>query len=265
MDRIVITGKNVSVLGECKAGSVEIEASGAVIETMPENVSLADGLTATVEGKAYPSQSGDSSGSNSSNSSNSGSSSGGSGGSSSVKETGHTNEYDPKNPYAGVNVGLFHNIPITVDENTSGVATYYLPRGMDPWAPAVIVLTPDNTTAKSFSGTKTGLAWRAVADENKIAVAFLGPQDGENWNLSLSADGRDDAALLDQLYQTMRKKGTTGGLRRGRRSRSALWRALGQRFQLHLRRGCRRGPRRLPGCLGRAVCPALPRRQQKGR
>ena len=95
VDRIVITGKNVSVLGECKAGSVEIEASGAVIETMPENVSLADGLTATVEGKAYPSQSGDSSGSNSSNS---GSSSGGSGGSSSVKETGHTNEYDPKNP-----------------------------------------------------------------------------------------------------------------------------------------------------------------------
>ena len=205
VDRIVITGKNVSVLGACKAGSVEIEASGAVIETMPENVSLADGLTATVEGKAYPSQSGDSSGSNSSNS---GSSSGGSGGSSSVKETGHTNEYDPENPYAGVNVGLFHNIPITVDENTSGVATYYLPRGMDPWAPAVIVLTPDNTTAKSFSGTKTGLAWRAVADENKIAVAFLGPQDGENWNLSLSADGRDDAALLDQLYQTMRKKGT---------------------------------------------------------
>ena len=37
------------------------------------------------------------------------------------------------------------------------------------------------------------------------------------------------------------------------------------RDRLHLRRGCRRGPRRLPGCLGRAVCPALPRRQQKGR
>jgi polyhydroxybutyrate depolymerase len=120
---------------------------------MPENVSLADGLTATVEGKAYPSQSGDSSGSNSSNS---GSSSGGSGGSSSVKETGHTNEYDPKNPYAGVNVGLFHNIPITVDENTSGVATYYLPRGMDPWAPAVIVLTPDKHNRQEFLRYQNG-------------------------------------------------------------------------------------------------------------
>lgn len=126
----------------------------------------------------------------------------------SVKETGHTNGYDAKTPYFGVNVGLFHNVPITVDEKTSGVATYYLPEEMSPWAPAVIVLTPDNTTAKEFSGTETGLAWRAVADANHIAVAFLGPQYGKTWNLSLSGDGRDDAAVLNQLYLTMRQKGT---------------------------------------------------------
>lgn len=125
-----------------------------------------------------------------------------------VKETGHTNDYDAKTPYFGVNVGLFHNVPITVDKKTSGVATYYLPEGMSPWAPAVIVLTPGGTTAKEFSGTETGLAWRAVADTNKIAVAFLGPQYGKTWNLSLSGDGRDDAAVLNQLYLTMRQKGT---------------------------------------------------------
>ena len=47
---------------------------------------------------------------------------------------GQTSGYDTSNPYVNVNVGLFHNVPVTVDENTTGVATYYLPDGMDPWA-----------------------------------------------------------------------------------------------------------------------------------
>ena len=32
--------------------------------------------------------------------------------------TGQTSEYDPSNPYVNVNVGLFHNVSIEVDENT---------------------------------------------------------------------------------------------------------------------------------------------------
>lgn len=122
---------------------------------------------------------------------------------------GQTSEYDAADPYVNVNVGLFHNVPITVDENTSGIATYYLPDGMDPWAPAVIVMTPDHTTAKAFSHSVTGLQWRAVADRNKIGLVFIEPENGGTWNLTLSPDGRDDAALLNQLYQTMRSKSLT--------------------------------------------------------
>lgn len=125
-----------------------------------------------------------------------------------LKETGHTSDYDADDPYGGVNVGLFHHVPIQVGDETAGEASYYLPEGMDPWAPAVIILTPNNTTARDFSGTETGLAWRAVADENKIGVAILGPKDGGTWNLDLDGEGRDDTAVLNQLYLTMRKKGT---------------------------------------------------------
>ena len=120
---------------------------------------------------------------------------------------GKTFAYDPEKPYLNVNVGLFHNAQVMVDGQNVGTATYYLPDGMDPWAPAVIVLTPDNTTARAFSGSVTGRMWRTVACKNKIAVAFFGPENGGSWNLSLSSAGRDDAAALDALYQLMRKKG----------------------------------------------------------
>ena len=123
---------------------------------------------------------------------------------------GQTSEYDPSNPYVNVNVGLFHNVPIPLNgDEAAGIATYYLPDGMDPWAPAVIIMTPDHTTAKAFSNSVTGLQWRAVADRNKIGLAFVEPEDGGEWNLDLSAVGRDDAALLDALDQLMRKKGLT--------------------------------------------------------
>ena len=72
---------------------------------------------------------------------------------------GQTSGYDPANPYVNVNVGVFHNVPVEVNENTKGIATYYLPDGMSPWAPAVIVMTPDHTTAKEFSNSITGLQW----------------------------------------------------------------------------------------------------------
>lgn len=121
---------------------------------------------------------------------------------------GLTSAYDLADPYVNVNVGLFHNVPITVNESTTGIATYYLPDGMSPWAPAVIVMTPDHTTAEAFSTSITGLQWRAVAEQNKIGVAFVEPENGGTWNLSLDPARRDDAALLDGLYQLMRKKST---------------------------------------------------------
>ena len=47
-----------------------------------------------------------------------------------------------------------------------------------------------------------------LADQNKIGVAFVEPENGGTWNLSLDPARRDDAALLDGLYQLMRKKST---------------------------------------------------------
>ncbi len=114
--------------------------------------------------------------------------------------------FDPENPYNGVMGGLFNDIPITADTGDEGIASYYLPEGLQPWTPAVIVLTPDGTTAADFAESDIGLAWREVADANLIGLAFLEPEDGAEWNLSMSEDGRDDAAVLSQLYFTMRSK-----------------------------------------------------------
>jgi len=110
--------------------------------------------------------------------------------------------YNPEKPYDGVMTGLFNNVAITVGEDT-GLATYYLPEGMTPWAKATIVLTPDNTTAEAFAATEIGEQWKAVAEENKAAVVFLAPVDG-TWNLDLQ--GADDGAILNELYFTMRSK-----------------------------------------------------------
>lgn len=89
---------------------------------------------------------------------------------------GKTFAYDPENPYLNVNVGLFHDAQVTVGGQNVGTATYYLPDGMDPWAPAVIVLTPDNTTAKAFSGTVTGRMWRTVASKIRSPLHFSVPK-----------------------------------------------------------------------------------------
>ena len=110
--------------------------------------------------------------------------------------------YNPEKPYDGVMTGWFNNVAITAGEDT-GLATYYLPEGMTPWAQATIVLTPDNTTAEAFAATEIGAQWKALADEYKIGVVFLAPVDG-TWNLDLQ--GADDGEVLNQLYFTMRSK-----------------------------------------------------------
>ena len=110
--------------------------------------------------------------------------------------------YNPEKPYDGVMTGWFNNVAITAGEDT-GLATYYLPEGMTPWAQATIVLTPDGITAEAFAATDIGAQWKALADELKIGVAFLAPVDG-TWNLDLQ--GADDGAVLNQLYFTMRSK-----------------------------------------------------------
>ncbi|MBQ4266301.1 MAG: poly(3-hydroxybutyrate) depolymerase [Clostridia bacterium] len=110
--------------------------------------------------------------------------------------------FDPANPYVGVMKGEFNNVAITVEADT-GLATYYLPDGLTPWANAAIVLTPDNTTAEAFADSEIGEQWKAVAEANMMAVAFQAPVDG-TWNLD--GQGADDGAIINQLYFTMRSK-----------------------------------------------------------
>ena len=110
--------------------------------------------------------------------------------------------YNPEKPYDGVMTSWFNNVAITAGEDT-GLATYYLPEGMTPWAQATIVLTPDNTTAEAFAATEIGAQWKELADAYKIGVVFLAPVDG-TWNLDLQ--GADDGEVINQLYFTMRSK-----------------------------------------------------------
>lgn len=112
--------------------------------------------------------------------------------------------YDPEHPYDGVMHGLFNNVAITVGEET-GYATYYLTEGLQPWAQAVLILTPDGVTAEEFAASETGEQWKAVADEYKIGVTFLAPVNG-SWNLTLDPAGADDGAIVNQLFFTMRSK-----------------------------------------------------------
>ncbi len=115
--------------------------------------------------------------------------------------------FDEDHPYDGVMSGLFPDVPIAAGEDT-GHAAYYLPEGLQPWAQAAIILTPDGTTAEEFAASEIGEQWKAVADANKIAVVFLAPADG-NWNLTLDPARADDGAIVNQLYFTMRSKSVT--------------------------------------------------------
>jgi len=112
--------------------------------------------------------------------------------------------YDPADPYNGVMDGMFE-VPVTLGEETHN-AVYYLAEGLEPWTPGTIILTPDNTTAAAFAESETGLAWRAFADKEKIALAFFAPANGGKWNLSMSENGRDDGAFLHELFAVMRSK-----------------------------------------------------------
>lgn len=112
--------------------------------------------------------------------------------------------YDPQHPYDGVMHGMFDDVAITVGEDTSHAA-YYLTEGLQPWAQAVLILTPDGVTAAEFAASDIGAQWKAVADAHKIGVTFLAPVNG-TWNLALDPAGPDDGAIVNQLFFTMRSK-----------------------------------------------------------
>jgi len=104
-----------------------------------------------------------------------------------------------ENPYFPPLTGLAN------DMNASG-ATYsvYVPEGQYPWAPGVIILTPNGTTAKAFALSTTGRVWMTLADKYKFSLGIVEPENGA-WNID-GKGGRDEVAAIVNVYTQMRSK-----------------------------------------------------------
>lgn len=103
------------------------------------------------------------------------------------------------NPYYPPVSGLAHNM------NAKGVIySVYVPEGQYPWAPGVIILTPNNTTAKEFALSEKGRTWMSLADKYKFSFGIVEPEKGK-WNID-GKSGRDEVEALINVYTQMRSK-----------------------------------------------------------
>ena len=112
---------------------------------------------------------------------------------------------DPTNPYLPPVSGLFHGQEIAA-ETLEGRYSVYIPSAFQPCSGGVLLLPPDGTTAETFWASETGLAWKAVADRAQIALIAAEPENGGRWNILQTPDGRDEAAFLKKVYDTIRSK-----------------------------------------------------------
>ena len=125
----------------------------------------------------------------------------------------HTYVQNPDAPYDAYLWGLYHD-QVGVSSNLDSAAprttkhSIYIPKGLQPWRRTVMVLTPNNTTARAFSHSTIGEAWIAIADKYSVAIAFYEPQDGLTWNLTEAVSARDEYISMAQVYAAMRDKST---------------------------------------------------------
>ncbi|NBH78854.1 hypothetical protein D3Z52_11855 [Clostridiaceae bacterium] len=110
---------------------------------------------------------------------------------------------DPANPYLPPVSGIFHGQEIHEENGTYSV---YIPSKFQPCSGGVLLLTPNGTDTQAFWESETGRGWKAVADREQIALVAAGPLDGGEWNTEQSPEGRDDAAFLKKVYDTVRNK-----------------------------------------------------------
>ncbi len=115
---------------------------------------------------------------------------------------------DPADPYQPPVSGMFHGQQIDAD-GVTGQYSVYIADNFEPCSDGILVLTPDGTTAEEFLSSATGQGWIDLADEKGIAVVVAEPLDGQSWNLTDEADGRDDEAFLKNVYNTIRNKSQT--------------------------------------------------------
>lgn len=115
---------------------------------------------------------------------------------------------DPADPYQPPVSGMFHGQQIDAD-GVTGQYSVYIADNFEPCSDGILVLTPDGMTAQEFLRSATGQDWIDLADEKGIAVVVAEPLDGQIWNLTDEADGRDDEAFLKNVYNTIRNKSQT--------------------------------------------------------
>lgn len=115
-----------------------------------------------------------------------------------------TQPIDPLSPYTPPVSGLFHGQSLN-GENV-GSYTVYISSDFEPCSGAVLLLTPDDTTAKEFYESDIGQAWKSVIDRDGLALVVAEPENGGTWNTDDSADARDDEAFLKSLWDRMRSK-----------------------------------------------------------
>ena len=115
---------------------------------------------------------------------------------------------DPADPYQPPVSGMFHGQQIDAD-GVTGQYSVYIADNFEPCSDGILVLTPDGMTAQEFLRSATGQDWIDLADEKGIAVVVAEPLDGQSWNLTDEADGRDDEAFLKNVYNTIRNKSQT--------------------------------------------------------
>ena len=115
---------------------------------------------------------------------------------------------DPADPYQPPVSGMFHGQQIDAD-GVTGQYSVYIADNFEPCSDGILVLTSDGMTAQEFLRSATGQDWIDLADEKGIAVVVAEPLDGQSWNLTDEADGRDDEAFLKNVYNTIRNKSQT--------------------------------------------------------
>lgn len=108
-----------------------------------------------------------------------------------------------ENAYASENKGTWHGIAVE-----TGAYSVYLPESLEQCVDGVMIAVPGGTTAEEFMDSETGQSWQATAEDFGIALAFVEPQDGGDWNIERSEDGRDDAAYMKAVSDNFHNKGT---------------------------------------------------------
>jgi polyhydroxybutyrate depolymerase len=117
----------------------------------------------------------------------------------------------PDYPYSPPIKGLFHNQTpyedsIAGNYTASGQYTVYIPDNLEPYAPAIMILPPNNISALLFLEGESGQGWRDLSDSYGIALVIAEAYQGGNWNVENRATLRDDDAYLKGVYDTIRDK-----------------------------------------------------------